>query len=91
MNKEEKIEMLVSNWLAEMDLSALQELYVYIKTEELEHWSEEEIEKCLEVYKQFFLVVPSPLTGAFYLPPPSAEMMIVFYCEWGVFAEGEMP
>ena len=51
MSKEEKIEMLVTYWLAEMDLSALQELYVYIKTEELEHWSEEEIEKCLEVYK----------------------------------------
>ena len=52
MSKAEKIEMLVSSWLDEMDLSALQDYYTDTKTEEVEKWTEEEIEQCLTVYKE---------------------------------------
>lgn len=51
MNKAEKIKRLVNCWVAEMDLSALEDFYADTKTEELEDWSEEDLDECLKEYE----------------------------------------
>lgn len=52
MTKEEKINRLVEHWVQGMDLSALEDFYIYTKTLELEKWNEAELNECLQEIEQ---------------------------------------
>jgi hypothetical protein len=44
MDKQDKIEEIVKHWLKEMDLDALMQFYIDMKTYELEQWSEADLD-----------------------------------------------
>ena len=48
MDFNEKIEEVVKHWLKEMDLDALMQFYIDMKTYELEQWSEEDLDCVLD-------------------------------------------
>ena len=52
MDKHEKISKLVNHWLEDMDSSALKEFYIDTKTDDLEDWLEEDLDECLNNYKE---------------------------------------